>query len=68
METRANKDEGFRGCVRTEFLAKTWYPTAAFQSRQGRHVIAPHVSAGVSGKVERVPLGRHEFSRTLFSP
>ncbi len=57
-------NKSFGVCVRTEFWAKMWDATAAPQFRQGRHVIALHVSVEVGGKEEGVPQGRHEFSRT----
>ena len=38
------------------------------QPLQGRHSLAPDVSPGSGWDTERVPQGRHVFSRTLFRP
>jgi hypothetical protein len=50
-----------------DFWESSGTKVTKLQPRKRRHPIARHVSAGYSVKNPRVPQGRHQISRTLFS-
>ena len=67
MPPRANKDEGFSVCVRTDVLAIRWNEELENPAPEGRTSLAQRFSAGKSGKNELSPGGTTQFSRTHFS-
>lgn len=65
-ESRIRVEQRFSVCVRTAFSERRWSESCRNPAPEGRAILAPRFSAGISGEEAASPGGTAEFSCTHF--